>query len=72
MKYRLLDDFEFEAATPLEACETLRGQLMVPEPTIEEWLKGSAFRAKQWSSAMLPTDNPEHHIEDMIAAGLLT
>jgi hypothetical protein len=63
---------------PLEA-ESLRGlaealwhEMLVPDPTLEDWMAGSARRANMWNGAIVRTSSPEDHVRDLIEAGLLT
>lgn len=71
MKYRSLDNKVFTAGSHRELAEALWKSQFDPPPTIEEWMAGSAKRARIWDESTLRTDTVEHHIEDMLAAGLM-
>ena len=60
------------------AAESLRGiaevmwrEMLIPEPTLEQWMIGSAQRAKDWNGAIIRTSSPEEHVQDLIDAGIL-
>ena len=72
MKVQSLDSKVYEAANVKELATALWQSKFDPEPTIQEWMQGSASRAEAWNGAALRTDSEEHHIEDMLSAGLLT
>lgn len=71
MKYRTLDGALFTANSHAELAGQLWQSQFAPPASLEEWMAGSAERARLWNGAELRTDSPEHHIEDMLAAGLL-
>ena len=71
MKYRTLDGAEFTASSSGELAQALWKSQFTPPPTLEEWMAGSAERAKLWNGAELRIDAVEHPIEDMVAAGLI-
>lgn len=71
MKYRTLDGAEFTASSYTELAQALWKSQFVPPPTLEEWMAGSAERAALWNGAALRVDSVDHHIEDMLAAGLI-
>lgn len=72
MRYRTIDGVIVEADSLHGIAEQLWAQVMVPEPTIEEWMRQSAERARLWNGSRLSTASPEDHVRDMIATGLLT
>ncbi len=71
MKYRSLDGKVFTAGSPKELAVALWKSQFIPPDTLEEWMAGSAERARLWSGAELRVDTAEHHIEDMLAARLI-
>lgn len=71
MKYRTLDGAEFTAGSYAELAEALWKSQFAPPATLEEWMAGSAERARLWNGAELRVDTPEHHMEDMLTAGLV-
>lgn len=71
MKYQTLDGKIFEAATYQEAAHVLWQMMFIPEPTIEEWMVGSAHRAKMWNGADVPVGSLEEHVEGLIRAQVL-
>ena len=42
-----------------------------PEPTIDEWMSGSARRAAMWDGSVIRTVSPEAHVEDLLANGFI-
>lgn len=72
MKFRAPNDIIVEGDSHREVAEALWHLMMVPEPTLEEWMVGSARRAKEWDGSLIRTTSPEEHVEDLIAAGFLT
>lgn len=71
MKYRTIDGAKFTADSYQDLAEQLWQSQFIPPPTLQEWMKGSAHRAKMWNGSELRTDTVEHHIEDMLAAELI-
>ena len=71
MEYRTLDGAKFTAGSYEELATQLWHSQFIRPATLEEWMNGSAERARLWNGAELRTDSPEHHIEDMLAAGLI-
>jgi len=39
---------------------------------LEEWMQGSARRARDWNGAIIRTSSAEDHVRDLIEAGILT
>ncbi len=72
MKYKTLNDKIVEGNSHREVAEALWQLMMTPEPTLEEWMAGSARRAKEWDGSQIRTSSPEEHVEDLISAGFLT
>jgi len=71
MRYRSLDGKVFTAGSYRELAEEYWQSQFDPPPTIEEWMAGSAKRARIWNEAEIRTDTVEHHIEDLIANGFI-
>ncbi len=71
MKYKTLNDKIVSGQSHREVAEALWQLMLVPEPTLEEWMEGSARRAHEWNGATIRTTTPEDHVEDLIAAGFL-
>lgn len=71
MEYRTIDGARFTASSYDELAKELWLSQFAPPATIEEWMKGSAERANLWNGTTLRTDSLQHHIEDMLAAGLV-
>ena len=72
MKFKAPNDIIVEGQSHREVAEALWKLMMVPEPTLEEWMAGSARRAMDWDGSVVRTTSPEDHVEDLIAAGFLT
>ena len=72
MKFKTPNDKIVEGQSHREVAEALWRLMMVPEPTLEEWMVGSARRAKEWDGAVIRTTSPEDHVEDLISSGFLT
>lgn len=71
MRYITLDDKVFEAESLEDLAQALWQSKFIPEPTLEEWMQGSASRAKNYNGETLRTDAIENHMLDMIAAGFI-
>ncbi|MDR0467159.1 MAG: hypothetical protein LBH94_07370 [Deltaproteobacteria bacterium] len=52
--------------------EALRLEMMIPPPSLKEWMLGSAQRAKNWNGSAIRTSSPEEHVQDLVEAGILT
>lgn len=61
-----------EAESLRQLAEILWQTKFIPEPTLEEWMRGSAKRAAMWDGSVIRTCSPEAHVKDLIAAGFLT
>lgn len=70
-RYVTLNGKTLEAESLRGIAEALWQEMLVPEPTLEAWMLGSARRAKDWNGAVIRTGSPEEHVRDLIAAGLL-
>ena len=71
MKFRTLDGKTLEAAGLQQLAEVLWESKFDPEPTIEDWMRGSAQRAAIYNGAVISTESPEAHVRDLIKAGYL-
>ena len=71
-RYQTLDGKTLEAESLLGIAEALRGLMLVPPATLEEWMLGSARRAKDWNGSVIRTGSAEEHVRDLLEAGLLT
>jgi hypothetical protein len=69
--YRTLDGALFTAESYAELAAHLWRSQFDPPPNLQDWMTGSAERARLWNGAQVRTDTPEHHIEDLLAAALL-
>ena len=72
MRYKTLNGKTLEAENLRGIAEALWDLMLVPEPTLEEWMAGSAKRAQMWNGSVIRTSSPEEHVRDLIEAGLLT
>lgn len=72
MKFRTQDGEVLEAESLRQLAEILWQTKFIPEPTLEEWMRGSAKRAAMWDGSVIRTCSPEAHVEDLIAVGFLT
>ena len=72
MKFRTQDGEVLEAESLRQLAELLWQTKFIPEPTLEDWMRGSAKRAAMWDGSVIRTCSPEAHVEDLIAAGVLT
>ncbi len=45
--------------------------MLMPPPTLEEWMGGSGLRAANWNGSAVRTSSPEEHVQALIAVGLL-
>ena len=70
-RYRNIDGKTLEADSLQGVAEALWQMMLVPPPTLEEWMEGSARRAANWNGSAVRTSSPEEHVQDLIAAGLL-
>lgn len=71
MKFKTLNNKIFEANSYTEVANIMMSLNFSPTDNMDEWLKMSAARVKLWNGAIISTDNPEQHILDMLAAGVL-
>lgn len=71
MKYKTLNDKVVEGETLRDIAEALRHMVFVPDASIEEWMTGSAKRAREWDGSVIRTTSPEDHVRDLIEAGFL-
>jgi len=72
MRYQSLDGKIFEADSPRQLAEQLWQSKFIPEPTLEEWMIGSAQRAAIYNNSVIRIASPEAHVEDLIKAGFVT
>lgn len=72
MKFKTLNGKTVEAVSLHGVAEAMWDMKLVKEPTLEEWMVGSAERAKMWDNSVISTASPEAHIEDLIRCGFLT
>lgn len=72
MRYRTQDGELLEAVSLRQLAEALWQSKFGPEPTLEEWMAGSARRAAMYDGSVIRTCSPEAHVEDLIRAGFVT
>jgi len=72
LRYQTLDGKPLEADSLRGIAEALWHLMFDPPPTLEEWMQGSARRAKDWNGAIVRTSSAEDHVRDLIEAGILT
>ena len=72
MKYRTESGELLEAESLRQLAEILWHTKWDPEPTLEEWMVGSAKRAAMYNGSVIRIASPEAHVEDLIRAGVLT
>jgi len=72
LRYKTPDGKALEADSLRGLAEALWREMKFPEPSLEEWMQGSARRAKNWNGAIVRTSSPEDHVRDLIEAGILT
>lgn len=72
MRYRTQDGELLEAESLRQLAEKLWQTKFIPEPTLEEWMRGSAKRAAMYDGSVIRTCSPEAHVEDLIRAGFVT
>lgn len=72
MQYRTQDGELLEAESLRQLAEILWQSKFDPEPTLEEWMAGSARRAAMYNGSVIRTCSPEAHVEDLIRAGFIT
>jgi hypothetical protein len=71
-RYKTPDGKSLEAESLRGLAEALWHEMLVPEPTLEKWMLGSAKRAMNWNGSIIRTSSPEDHVRDLIEEGLLT
>ena len=71
MEFITLNGKTLKAENFQGAAIALWQMMLVPEPTLEEWMAGSAKRALEWDGSIIRTSSPQEHIQDLITAGLL-
>lgn len=72
MRYRTQDGELLEAVSLRQLAEMLWQTKFDPEPTLEQWMAGSARRAAMYDGSVIRTCSPEAHVEDLIRAGFVT
>ena len=72
MKVRTQTGEVLEAESLRQLAEILWQTKFNPEPSLEEWMRGSARRAAMWDGSVIRTCTPEAHVEDLIHKGFLT
>lgn len=72
MQYRTLDGKLLEAESLRQLAEILWQSKFDPEPTLEQWMAGSARRAAMYDGSVIRTCSPEAHVQDLIGAGYVT
>lgn len=70
-RYKCMDGFTFEADTIQQVAEKLWRSMLDPDDTLEEWMIGSAGRAKMWNGAIIRTDTVMNHVADLMTNGFL-
>ena len=72
MRYRFIDGYEFEAGTAVEICTAIWKSMKFSfRSNLQEWMDANAAVMKEGLGEKLRTDTPEHHVEDMLVAGIL-
>ena len=66
MRFKTMDGMLLEAEGFQQLAEALWN------PTIEEWMRGSAKRAAMYNGSVIRTESPTAHVEDLIQAGFIT
>lgn len=72
MRYRTMSGEMLEAESLRQLAEILWQTKWDPEPTLEEWMVGSAKRAAMYNDSVIRIVSPEAHVEDLIREGFLT
>jgi hypothetical protein len=72
MRYRFIDGYEFEAGTAVEICTAIWKSMKFSfRSNLQEWMDANASVMGEGLGEPLRTDTPEHHVEDMLTAGIL-
>ena len=72
MRYRFIDGYEFEASTAEEICTAIWKSMKFSfRSSLQEWMDANASVMSEGLAEPLRTDSPEHHVEDMLAAGII-
>ncbi|MBP3731404.1 MAG: hypothetical protein J6I40_08050 [Mailhella sp.] len=72
MRYRFIDGYEFEADTAEEICAAIwKSMKFAFHSSLQEWMDANASVMSEGLGERLRTDTPEHHVEDMIKAGII-
>lgn len=71
MRYRTQDGEVLEATSLQQLAEILWQTQRMPEPTMEDWMRGSARRAAIMDGSVIRTCDPVSHVEDLIRAGYI-
>lgn len=71
MRYKTLDGKIFEAQHLEDLANQLWQSKFIPEPSIQEWMLGSAERAALYSGAVIRSDTLNNHMTDLLSAGLV-
>lgn len=72
MRYRFIDGYEFEANTAEEICTAIWKSMKFSfRSSLQEWMDANAAVMSEGLGEPLRTDTPEHHVEDMLTAGII-
>lgn len=71
MRVKTFDGIVIEGDTFEDIANALWQQVLVPEPSLHDWMVENAQRAEMWDGTVLPVSSVEDHIRAMIAAGHL-
>ena len=72
MRYRFIDGYEFEAGTAEEICTAIWKSMKFSfRSSLQEWMESNAAVMNEGLGEKLRNDSPEHHVEDMLKAGIL-
>lgn len=70
-KFTTLDGNTLEAEDLQGIAEQLWRMKFIPEATIEDWMLGSAKRAKDWCGEDVSVASVDEHVRDLVRVGVL-
>jgi len=66
MEIKTLDNKFFIGENHLSICIALWKSMFNPDPTFEEWMVGSSYRAMNWNGSIIRCTDAEAHLNDLI------
>ena len=70
--HRFIDGYEFEADNAEEICAVIwKSMKFAFHSSLQEWMEANASVMSEGLGEHLRADSPAHHVEDMLAEGII-